>query len=75
MNMCTQWTLGSGMHMTMWNRFYNWVIDCMNMPVEDCIKSKPWSEKEFTDQHSSHFKLCIALNFKSLQEKYEKFDI
>ena len=39
------------------------------MPVEDLIRSQLQSEEEFTDQRSSHFKLCIAVNFKSLQEK------
>ena len=39
------------------------------MPVEDLIRSQLQSEEEFTDQHSSHFKLCIAVNFKSLWEK------
>ena len=36
------------------------------MPVEDLIMSQFQSEEEFTDQRSSHFKLCKALNFKSL---------
>ena len=27
------------------------------------------SEEDFTDQRSSHLKLCIAVNFKSLQPK------
>ena len=39
------------------------------MPVEDLIRSQFQSEEEFTDQRSSHFKLCIAVNFKSLQKK------
>ena len=39
------------------------------MPVEDLIRSQPQSEEEFTYQHSSHFKLCTAVNFKSLQKK------
>ena len=38
------------------------------MPVEDLVRSQLQSE-EFTDQHSSHFKLCISINFKSLQKK------
>ena len=42
------------------------MLDRRNMPVEDLIKSQLQSEEEFTDQHSSHFKLCITLNFKSL---------
>ena len=41
----------------------------MNMPVEDLIRSQLQSEEEFTDQPSSHFKLCIAVNFKSLWKK------
>ena len=39
------------------------------MPVEDLIRSQLQSEEEFTDQRSSHFKLCITVNFKSLQKK------
>ena len=39
------------------------------MPVEDLIRSQLQSEEEFTDQRSSHFKLCIAVNFKSLWKK------
>ena len=31
------------------------------MPVEDLIRSQLQSEEEFTDQRSSHFKLCIAV--------------
>ena len=45
---------------------YNCVVDRRNMPVEDLIRSQLLSEEEFTDQRSSHFKLCIAVNFKSL---------
>ena len=48
---------------------YNWVVDRKNTPVEDLIRSQLKSEKEFTVQHSSHFKMCIAVNFKSLQKK------
>ena len=33
------------------------------MPVENLIRSQLQSEEEFTDQRSSHFKLCIAVNF------------
>ena len=44
------------------------MVDRWNMPVEDLIRSQLQSEK-FTDQRSSHFKLCIAVNFKSLQKK------
>ena len=43
--------------------------DRRNMPVEDIIRSQLQSEEEFTDQRSSNFKLCIAVNFKSLQKK------
>ena len=39
------------------------------MPVEDLIRSQLQSEDEFTDQRSSDFKLCIAVNFKSLYKK------
>ena len=44
------------------------------MPVEDPayksrFPSRFQSEEEFTDQRSSHFKLCIAVNFKSLWKK------
>ena len=39
------------------------------MPVEDLIRSQLESEEEFTDQRSSHFKLCIAVNFESLWKK------
>ena len=39
------------------------------MPVEDLIRSQLQSEEEFTDHRSSHFKLCIAINFKSLDKK------
>ena len=46
------------------------------MPVEDLIRSQLQSEEEFTDQRSSHFKLCIAVNSKSLQKKYvPSFDL
>ena len=45
------------------------MVDRSNMPVEDLIRSQLQSEKEFTDQRSSHFKLCIAVNFKSLWKK------
>ena len=43
------------------------MVDRRNMSVEDLIRSKLKSEEKFTDQRSSHFKLCIAINFKSLQ--------
>ena len=45
------------------------MVDHRNMPVEDLIRSQLQSEEEFTDQRSSHFKLCIAVTFKSLQKK------
>ena len=45
------------------------MADRRNMPVEDLIRSQLQSEEEFTDQRSSHFKLCTAVNFKSLQKK------
>ena len=41
----------------------------MNRTVEDLIRSQLQGEEKFTDQRSSHFKLCIAVNFKSLQKK------
>ena len=45
------------------------------MPVED-LRSQLQSQEEFTDQSSSHFKLCIAVIFKSLQNKIvPKFDL
>ena len=57
-------TLSLGSYL--WQSSYNWVVDRMNMPVEDLIRSQLQSEEEFTDQRSSHFKLCIAVYFKSL---------
>ena len=46
------------------------------MPAEDVIRSQIQSEEEFTDQRSSHFKLCIAVNFKSLWKKIAaRFDL
>ena len=39
------------------------------MPVDYLIKLQLQSEEEFTDQRSSHFKLFIAVNLKSLQKK------
>ena len=51
------------------------MVDRRNMPVEDLIRSQLQSE-EFTDQRSSHFKLCIAVNFLSLQKKFDpSFDL
>ena len=46
------------------------------MPIEDFIRSRLQSEEEFTDQRSSHFKLFIAVNFKSLwKESAQRFDL
>ena len=45
------------------------MIDRRNMPVEDLIRSQLQSEEEFTDQRSSHFKLCVTVSFKSLEKK------
>ena len=45
------------------------MVDRRNMPAEDLIRSQLQSEEEFTGQHSSHFKLGIAINFKSLWKK------
>ena len=45
------------------------MVDRRNMPVEDLIRSMLQSEEEFADRRSSHFKLFIAVNFKSLQKK------
>ena len=45
------------------------MVDRRNMPAEDLIRSQLQSEEEFTDQRSSHFKLCIAVNFKSVWKK------
>ena len=40
-------------------------------PETTCkIKVVCLSEEEFTDQRSSHFKLCVAVNFKSLLKKF-----
>ena len=50
----------------LWQSNYNWVVDRKNMPVEDLIRSQLQCEEEFTEQRFSHFKLCIAVNFKSL---------
>ena len=44
------------------------MVDGRNMAVEDLIRSQLQGE-EFPDQRSSHFKLCIVVNFKSLQKK------
>ena len=45
------------------------MVDRRNMPVEDLIRSQLQSEEEFTDQHSSHFKLCMAVNFNHCRKK------
>ena len=45
------------------------MVDRRNMSVEELIRSQLKSEEKFTDQRSSHFKLCIAVNFKSLQKQ------
>ena len=45
------------------------MVDRRNMPVEDLIRSQLQSEEEFTDQCFSHFKLCVAVNVKSLQKR------
>ena len=45
------------------------MVDRRNMPVEDLIRSQPQSKEEFTDQRSSHFRLCIAANFQIIVEK------
>ena len=37
------------------------MVDRRNTPVEDLIRSQLQSEEEFTDQRSSHFKLCVAV--------------
>ena len=45
------------------------MVDRRNMLAEDLMRSQLQSEEEFTDQRSSHFKLCTAVNFKSLWKK------
>ena len=45
------------------------MVDRRNTPVEDLIGSQLQNEEEITDQRPSHFKLCIAVNFKSLWKK------
>ena len=62
----TIWRPGISLGSYFWQSNYNWVVDHRNMPVEDLIRSQFQSEEEFTDQRSSHVKLCIAVNFKSL---------
>ena len=39
------------------------------MSVEDLMRSQLKSEEKFTDQRSSHFKLCIAVNFNHCRNK------
>ena len=49
------------------------MVDQRNISVEDMfedlIRSLLQGEEKFTDQHSSNFKLCITVNFKSQQKK------
>ena len=45
------------------------MVDRRNTSVEDLKRSQLQSEEEFADQRSSHLKLCIAVNFKSLWEQ------
>ena len=45
------------------------MIDRRNTTVEDLIRSQLQSEEDFTDQRSSHVKMCIAINFKSPEKK------
>ena len=45
------------------------MVDRRIIPVEVLIRSQLQSEEEFTGQRSSHFKLCVAVNFKSLLKK------
>ena len=61
----TIWRLGLSLGSYFWQSNYNWVVDYRNMPVENLIRSQLQSEEEITDQRSPHFKLCIAVNFKS----------
>ena len=52
------------------------MVDHRNLSVEDLIRSQLKSEEKFTEQRSFHFKLCIAVNFKSLQKQIcPKFDM
>ena len=48
------------------------MVDRRNMPVEDFIRSQLQSEEEFTDQRSSHFRLCVAVDFKSLYKVFPR---
>ena len=45
------------------------MVDRRNMHIEDLVRSHLQCEEEFTGQSSSHFKLCIVVNFKLLQKK------
>ena len=40
------------------------MVNRRNRPAEDLIRSQLQSEEEFTYQRSTHFKLCITVNFK-----------
>ena len=42
------------------------MVDRRNTPVEDFIRPQLQSKEEFIDQRSSHFKLYIAVDIKSL---------
>ena len=45
------------------------MVDRRNMPVEDLIRSQLQSEEESTDKRSSHFKLCIVVNFNHCRKR------
>ena len=45
------------------------MVDRRNTPVEDLNKPQLQSEEQFAEQRSSNFKLCTAVNFKSLWKK------
>ena len=45
------------------------MVDRRSKPAENLIRLQLQSEEKITDQPSSHFKQCIAVNFKSLQKK------
>ena len=62
----TIWKPGLSLGSYFWQSNYSWVVDRRNIPVEDFIRSQLQNEEEFTHQRSSHFKLCITVNFKSL---------
>ena len=42
------------------------MVDRKSTPAEDLISSQLQSAEEFAEQRSSHFKLCIGVNFTSL---------